>query len=85
MTLDADDLEAAAREQTGLSDFGDGHHREGLERLVASMNDEADLTDSGELMQRIRLSGTWLPGSASRPPTASIPTSKNRRSRGRSS
>jgi Sulfotransferase family len=57
MTLDADELEAAAREQTGLSDFGDGHHREGLERLVASMNDEADLTDAGELMQRIRLVG----------------------------
>jgi hypothetical protein len=55
MTLDADELEAAAREQTGLSDFGDGHHREGLERLIASMNDEADLTDSGELMQRNRL------------------------------
>jgi hypothetical protein len=55
MTLDVDELEAAARQQTGLSDFGDGYYREGLERLVASMNDEADLTDSGELMQRIRL------------------------------
>ena len=39
MTLDADALEAAAREQTGLRDFGDGYHREGLERLVASMNE----------------------------------------------
>ena len=51
MTLDADALEAAAREQTGLRDFGDGYHREGLERLVASMNEEGDLTETGELMQ----------------------------------
>ncbi len=55
MTLDADDLEAAAREQTGLTDFGDDYYREGLERLVASMNAEADLTETGELMQNMRL------------------------------
>jgi Sulfotransferase family len=55
MTLDADELEAAAREETGLTDFGDDYYREGLERLVASMNDEADLTEMGEIMQRMRL------------------------------
>jgi len=55
MTLDPDELEADAREQTGLTDFGDGYHREGLERLVAAMNDEADLTEMGEVMQRMRL------------------------------
>ena len=55
MTLDPDELEADAREQTGLRDFGDGYHREGLERLVASMNEEGDLTETGELMQRGRL------------------------------
>jgi hypothetical protein len=55
MTLDADALEADAREQTGLRDFGDGFHREGLERLVASMNEEAELTEMGEVMQRMRL------------------------------
>ena len=55
MTLDADELEAAACEQTGLNEFGDGYHREGLERLVSSMNEEADLTETGELMQRGRL------------------------------
>src|SRR5260370_31572183 len=37
MTLDADELEADAREQTGLSDFGDGYYHEGLARLVAPM------------------------------------------------
>jgi hypothetical protein len=55
MTLDARELEAEARERTGLDDFGDGSHREGLERLVTSMNEEADLTETGEIMQRIRL------------------------------
>jgi hypothetical protein len=55
MTLSADELEDAARAETGLTDFGDGLHREGLERLVASMNEEGDLTEIGEIMQRIRL------------------------------
>ncbi|MDZ4825984.1 MAG: sulfotransferase [Actinomycetota bacterium] len=59
MTLVADELEAAACEQTGLRDFGDGYHREGLERLVSAMNDEADLIGTGEMMQRGRL-GTHL-------------------------
>lgn len=55
MTLDADELEDAARQRTGLDEFGPGDHREGLERLVASMNEEADLNELGEVMQRIRL------------------------------
>ena len=55
MTLDADELEDAARQKTGLDDFGPGDHREGLERLVASMNEEAGLTEMGDVMQRIRL------------------------------
>jgi hypothetical protein len=57
MTLDADSLEADARASTGLSDFGDGSHREGLERLTTSMNTEADLTEEGEVMLRMRLAG----------------------------
>ena len=55
MTLDADNLEDAARQETGLTNFGEPYYREGLERIVASMNDEADLTDMGEMMQRMRL------------------------------
>ncbi len=58
MTLVADELEDEARRQTGLEDFGDdgvGGRREGLDRLVRSFNDEADLTEAGEMMQRIRL------------------------------
>jgi len=45
---DADALIARAVEQTGLDDFGDPGWREGLERLVASLNGEADLTPLGE-------------------------------------
>ena len=55
MTLNADDLESQARDETGLSDFGDPYYREGLERLVASMNNEAELTEIGEIMQTMRL------------------------------
>ena len=55
MTLDADALEDEARASTGLDDFGDGTHREGLERLIASMNAEGDLTEAGEVILQIRL------------------------------
>jgi hypothetical protein len=55
MTLSADALETMACEQTGLSDFGDGSHREGLERLLDSINAEADLSGSGEVMLLHRL------------------------------
>ena len=55
MTLDANQIEAEARQQTGLDDFGDGQYREGLDRLVRSFNEEADLSETGEVMQRIRL------------------------------
>ena len=57
MNLDVEALENEAREQTGLDDFGDGSHREGLERLVAALNEEAELTEAGEVMLRIRLVG----------------------------
>ncbi len=55
MTLDADALESDAQKETGLHDFGDGSHREGLERLLTSLNEEADLNEAGEVMLRIRL------------------------------
>jgi hypothetical protein len=43
-----DDLIVAAREQTGLEDFGDDSFREGLEILVRSLTDEAELNAAGE-------------------------------------
>ena len=55
MTLDAEELEAEARQKTGLDDFGDAMFREGLEGLVRSFNEEADLTEAGDVMQHMRL------------------------------
>lgn len=48
MTLH-DDLIAAARDETGLDDFGDDSFREGLEILVRSLHVEAHLNAIGEL------------------------------------
>ncbi|MDO9457061.1 sulfotransferase [Nocardioides sp.] len=47
--LDADALVAQAVEQTGLDDLGDPSAREGLERLVESVNAEAQLNELGGL------------------------------------
>lgn len=46
--LDVETLLSAARDQTGLSDFGDPSFREGLEVLVKALNTEARLTEAGE-------------------------------------
>lgn len=42
-----DDLLAQASEQTGLDDFGDPAFREGLDRYVAALDEEARLNDLG--------------------------------------
>jgi hypothetical protein len=42
-----DDLLETARAQTGLTDFGDDSFRDGLERLVRAMRDEAKLNAVG--------------------------------------
>jgi hypothetical protein len=52
-----DDLVEAARAQTGLDDFGDDSYREGLERLVRSLQEEACLNDLGEAVVYPRLIG----------------------------
>ena len=85
MSLDADALETEAREQTGLSAFGDGSHREGLERLVASMNTEADLNEMGEIMQRVRFVALLSSRLRVRKPTGSTRRSTPKRSRALSS
>ena len=56
MTLEVDRIEEEARTRTGLEDTGGDHYREGLERLVASMNAEGALTELGEAMLQLRLS-----------------------------
>ena len=43
-----DDLIDDARDQTGLDDFGDDSFREGLERLVRSLQHEAKLNAMGQ-------------------------------------
>jgi hypothetical protein len=55
MSLDIDRIEEDARAQTHLDDTGGDHYREGLERLVGSMNSEGDLTEMGDVMQHARL------------------------------
>jgi hypothetical protein len=54
-SLDSDELERAAREQTGLEDFGAGDWREALGRLVDSALREAQLHDAGVAMLRMQL------------------------------
>jgi Sulfotransferase family len=55
MSLDVERIEEDARAQTGLDDTGGDYYREGLERLVASMNAEGDLSEIGGIMQHARL------------------------------
>ena len=45
-----DELLTAATEQAALSDFGDDDFREGLERLVQSVETEATLNDLGDVV-----------------------------------
>lgn len=45
--MNAEELLAQASEQTGLDDFGDPAFREGLDRYVASLDEEAQLNDLG--------------------------------------
>lgn len=44
-----EELLAAARAETGLDDFGEDSFREGLERLVRALRDEARLNSAGRL------------------------------------
>lgn len=55
--LDVDSMVAKARRRTGLSDFGDEWFMEPLSVLVRSINEEADLTLLGRLIQRRRIEG----------------------------
>lgn len=59
-SLNVEKLLDAARRKTGLSDFGDDGHLQALEVLVKSVNEEADLTPTGRLIQRSRLTGALV-------------------------
>ncbi|MFZ2240042.1 MAG: sulfotransferase [Gordonia amarae] len=56
MTI-ADDVMDEARASTGLTDFGEDTFREGLERLLASLRDEAHLNAAGEAFLHQRIVG----------------------------
>ncbi|HJQ46749.1 MAG TPA: sulfotransferase [Amycolatopsis sp.] len=56
----AGELQAAASEFTGLTDFGPAEFREGLEVLLASYNDEADLTPEGVQLVQDELRGILM-------------------------
>jgi Sulfotransferase family len=60
MTFSADELEDGARAATGLADFGSTYYREGLERTVAALNNEADLNDLGHVMQHATISNALI-------------------------
>ena len=56
--LDAATLVAQAIDEAGgLDDFGGDTFREGLERLTAALESEADLTDMGRTILELRLRG----------------------------
>ena len=52
VSLDPDALEAAARRAMRLEDFGDPYYREGLGRLVQSIEQDADLHLIGRVFMR---------------------------------
>ena len=53
--MDAKTLHQLAERETGLSDFGDPYHREGLEVLLHSIDKDADLHFFGRLITRMVL------------------------------
>lgn len=58
--FDADELEAGACAATGLEDFGSPYYREGLERIVDALNNEADLNDMGSVIQHATTSNALI-------------------------
>ncbi len=60
MSFSADELEDGARQATGLTDFGSSYYREGLERTVEALNNEANLNDLGRTMQHATVSNALI-------------------------
>src|SRR3954453_8287269 len=60
MTFCAAELEDGARAATGLDDFGSSYYREGLERVVEALNTEAELSDSGLVIQHATISNALI-------------------------
>ena len=60
MTFNADELEQGACAATGLEDFGSPYYREGLDRIVESLNTEADLNEIGRIIQHATISNALI-------------------------
>jgi Sulfotransferase family len=60
VTFSADELEEGARAATGLHDFGSPYYREGLERTVDALNNEAELSEMGGVIQHATISNALI-------------------------
>jgi len=60
MTFLVDELEDGARAATGLDDFGSSYYREGLERTIDALNNEADLNELGRVIQHATISNALI-------------------------
>jgi Sulfotransferase family len=60
VTFSADELEDGARAATGLHDLGSPYYREGLERTVDALNNEAELSEIGRVIQHATISNALI-------------------------
>jgi hypothetical protein len=60
VTFSADELEDGAHAATGLRDFGSLYYREGLERTVDALNNEAELSEIGNAIQHATISNALI-------------------------
>ena len=58
--LNINNLKIAACEQTELNDFGEGIFLEGLQKMIESINQEANLIDVGNDAQAQRIIGLLI-------------------------
>jgi Sulfotransferase family len=60
VTFSADELEDGARAAAGLHDFGSPYYREGLECAVDALNNEAELSEIGNVIQHATISNALI-------------------------
>ena len=58
--LNINNLKIAACEQTELNDFGEGIFLDGLQKMIESINQEANLIDVGNEAQAQRIVGILI-------------------------
>jgi sulfotransferase family protein len=60
VSFNADVLEDGACAATGLDDFGSQYYREGLERTIDALNNEAGLNEIGKVIQHATISNALI-------------------------